>query len=121
MSDFNIQAAQVAASTAQREKAIETKEDTAMEFERIFAQHLVKELTKGSFMPDDNIEFGGSTLKMYRHHITETLANELAEQRKLGMADMLMDHWNINKASNSDSSQLNISKGISLASSTSKK
>jgi Rod binding domain-containing protein len=96
MKDINLQASSLALQNAQRQKLIETKRDTAMEFERIFAQHLVQELTKGSFGGDDNVSLGGSTMKMYRHHITDTLANELANQRKLGMADMLMDHWNLN-------------------------
>lgn len=82
-----------------REKLIDTKKDTAMEFERIFARHLVEELTKGSFSMDDKQGVGIGSFKMYRDHITDTLANELAKQQKLGMADMLMQHWDIeNKA-----------------------
>jgi Rod binding domain-containing protein len=97
MSDFKLQASSLALQNAQRNKLIETKRETAMEFERIFAQHLVQELTKGTFKGDDNLAFGGSAMKMYRNNITETLANELAQQRKLGMADMLMDHWGLNE------------------------
>lgn len=68
------------------------KEDTAMEFEKIFARHLVSELTKGSF---DMVQEGGLTQSnaLYREHITETLASELAQQKKLGMADLIMQYW----------------------------
>jgi Rod binding domain-containing protein len=69
------------------------KEDMAMEFERIFARHLVEEMTKGSFKMDDNA-YGASSFGIHRTHITDTLANEIAQQRKLGMADMVMKHWN---------------------------
>ena len=70
------------------------KENTAMEFERIFARHLVEEMTKGSFKMDDNA-IGSSSFGLYRDHITETLANEIANQKKLGMADLVMKHWKI--------------------------
>lgn len=77
-----------------RERQLQDKkEDMAMEFERIFARHLVEEMTKGSFKMDDNA-YGASSFGINRTHITDTLANEIAQQRKLGMADMVMKHWN---------------------------
>lgn len=79
---------------AQKSKEQTQKEDTAMEFERIFARHLVEEMTKGSFQMDDKA-IGSSSFAMYRDHITETLANEIAKQKKLGMADLVMKHWKL--------------------------
>ena len=79
---------------AKLDKLEKKKQDTAMEFERMFARHLVEEMTKGSFkMSDDAI--GASSFAMYREHITETLANEIADQKTLGMADLVMKHWKI--------------------------
>lgn len=68
------------------------KEETAMEFEKIFAMHMVQEMTKGSF---DMVQEGGLSRSnaLYREHITETLATELAKQNKLGMADLVMQYW----------------------------
>ncbi len=76
-------------------KQIREKEDAAVQFEEIFAKHLVKELTKDSF----KIEGGmmGNANKMYREFITDALASELANQRKLGMADLVSKYWNQNK------------------------
>lgn len=79
---------------AQEDKLHKKQEDTAMEFERMFARHLVNEMTKGSFEMSDNA-IGASSFTLYREHITETLANELASQKKLGMADLVMKHWKI--------------------------
>ncbi len=78
------------------------KEETAMEFEKIFAHHLVSEMTKGSF---DMVQEGGLSQSnaLYREHITETLATELAKQNKLGMADLVMQYWNQRLDSGSDS------------------
>ena len=52
-----------------------------MQFEEIFAKHLVKELTKDSFKIEGGIM--GNINKMYREFITDALATELAAQRKL--------------------------------------
>ncbi|MGB0346931.1 MAG: hypothetical protein ACPGGA_05560, partial [Balneolaceae bacterium] len=73
---------------------VREKENAAVQFEEIFAKHLVKELTKDSF----KIEGGmmGNANKMYREFITEALATELAAQRKLGMADLVSRYWNQN-------------------------
>ncbi|TNE68934.1 hypothetical protein EP331_15075 [bacterium] len=73
---------------------LEKKREMAMEFERLFAKHLVEEMTKGSFKMDDNA-IGAGSFGLYREHITESLANEIANQRKLGMADLVMKHWKI--------------------------
>lgn len=93
MSDIRIQNDMVNLNESRAEKIREQKQETAMEFERIFAKHLVQELTKGSFKSGDN--FGSGSFKLYRNHIIDTLSNQLAEQRKLGMADMLTKHWDL--------------------------
>ena len=94
MSDVRIQPnSPINLRESRNEQIQEKKLDTAMEFERIFSKHLVEELTKNSFKMGDT--FGSGSFKVYRDHITDTLANELAEQRKLGMADMLIKHWDI--------------------------
>ena len=74
-----------------RKEAVQ-KDDAAVQFEEIFAKHLVKELTKDSF----KIEGGmmGNANKMYREFITDALASELAAQKKLGMADLVTRYWN---------------------------
>ena len=70
------------------------KEQAAVNFEKIFARQLVKEMTKDSFKMSDNNSMMGGSNNMYRKHITDALAGELAEQRKLGMADLVMQYWN---------------------------
>ena len=70
------------------------KEKSAVDFEEIFARQLVKELTKDSFQMSDNISGVGSSGSLYREFITDTLASELASQKKLGMADLIMKYWN---------------------------
>jgi Rod binding domain-containing protein len=65
------------------------KEEVAMQFEKIFARKLVSEMTKDSFKMGDKNGVMGQSNSLYRHHIVDTLANEIAEQRKLGMADMI--------------------------------
>lgn len=79
---------------SQSRKEVREKENAAVQFEEIFAKHLVKELTKDSF----KIEGGmmGNANKMYREFITDALATELAAQRKLGMADLVSRYWNQN-------------------------
>ncbi len=81
------------ALSASRKLARE-KENAAVQFEEIFAKHLVKELTKDSF----KIEGGmmGNANKMYREFITDALASELAAQQQLGMADLVTRYWNQN-------------------------
>ena len=82
-------------SLSESRKQHREKENAAVQFEEIFAKHLVKELTKDSF----KIEGGmmGNANKMYREIITDALATELAAQRKLGMADLVSRYWNDNK------------------------
>lgn len=82
-------------SLSESRKQHREKENAAVQFEEIFAKHLVKELTKDSF----KIEGGmmGNANKMYREFITDALATELATQRKLGMADLVSRYWNDNK------------------------
>ncbi|SMO95835.1 hypothetical protein [Gracilimonas mengyeensis] len=78
------------------------KEQAANDFEEIFAKHLVKEMTKDSFKMSDNSGVMGSANNLYREHITDALAKELAEQRKLGMADLVTKYWNQSKASSNN-------------------
>lgn len=68
------------------------KEEVATQFEKIFARQLVEEMTKDSFKMGDKKGVMGQSNSMYRHHITDTLASEIAEQRKLGMADLISDY-----------------------------
>ncbi|MEX0723679.1 MAG: rod-binding protein, partial [Gracilimonas sp.] len=70
------------------------REQAANDFEEIFAKHLVKEMTKDSFKMSDNSGMMGNANNMYREHITDALAKELADQRKLGMADLVTRYWN---------------------------
>lgn len=70
------------------------KEQAATDFEEIFARHLVNELTKDSFKMADNETGMGKSNSLYREFITDALAGELAEQRKLGMGDLVSKYWN---------------------------
>ncbi|WP_138430769.1 hypothetical protein [Fodinibius saliphilus] len=65
------------------------QEEVATNFEKIFARKLVKEMTKDSFKMGDNKGLMGQSNNLYRKHIVDTLATEIAEQRKLGMADLV--------------------------------
>jgi len=75
--------------------AQQKKEEVAMEFEKIFARKLVSELTKDSFKMGDKNGAMGQANSMYRHHITDTLATEIAEQRQLGMADLISKYHKV--------------------------
>lgn len=75
------------------------KEEAATDFEEIFARHLVKELTKDSFQMTDNNSGMGQSNNLYREFITDALAGELAEQRRLGMADLVTEYWDQSSAS----------------------
>ena len=73
----------------------EKKEKVAMQFEKIFARKLVSEMTKDSFKMGDKNGVMGQANSMYRHHITDTLATEIAKQRKLGMADLITEYHKV--------------------------
>lgn len=79
------------------------KEEAANSFEEIFAKHLVKEMTKESFKMSDNGGVMGNANNLYREHITDALAQELANQRKLGMADLVSQYWNQSQSSKNNS------------------
>lgn len=79
------------------------KEKAAHDFEEIFAKHLVKEMTKDSFKMSDNNGAMGNANSLYREHITDALAKELADQRKLGMADLVSRYWNQSTAASKNS------------------
>ncbi len=79
------------------------KEKAANDFEEIFAKHLVKEMTKDSFKMSDNSGAMGNANNLYREHITDALAKELADQRKLGMADLVSRYWNQSTESSKNS------------------
>ena len=70
------------------------KENAAIQFEEIFARHLVKELTKNTFKMTNEGGLMGNANNMYREFINDALANELAAQKKLGMADLVSRYWN---------------------------
>ena len=80
--------------SAERREEIR-REQTAIQFEELFARHLVTEMTKNNFSMTDNISgVGGSSASLYREFVTDALSTTLAAQRKLGMADMILQHWN---------------------------
>lgn len=70
------------------------KEEVATQFEKIFARQLVSEMTKDSFKMGDKNGAMGQANSMYRYHVINTLTNEIAKQRKLGMADMISKYLN---------------------------
>lgn len=73
-----------------RDNSTQTKEEeVAMKFEKIFARKLVSELTKDSFKMGDNKGLMGQSNSLYRRHIVDALASEIAAQKKLGMADKI--------------------------------
>ncbi|MBO6537134.1 MAG: hypothetical protein JJ966_13000 [Balneolaceae bacterium] len=80
------------------------RENAAVQFEEIFAKHLVKELTKDSFKIEGGV-MGGAN-KMYREFVTDALATELAAQRKLGMADLVSRYWNQDTVDQSQTTSL---------------
>ncbi|MEX0594077.1 MAG: hypothetical protein WD115_04825 [Balneolaceae bacterium] len=68
-------------------------QEVADGFEKLFARHLVEQITKDSFSTADN-SFGTSgTGQMVRGRIVDTLADALASERALGMADMVEHFW----------------------------
>ncbi len=69
------------------------REQAATDFEEIFARHLVKEMTKGSFQMTDNSNTISQSNNLYREFITDALAGELAAQRRLGMAELVTRYW----------------------------
>ncbi len=69
------------------------KEEVAVEFEEIFARQLVHEMTKDSFKMTGESGLPGSSSQLYREFITDALAGELAAERRLGIANMIMDMW----------------------------
>lgn len=73
-----------------RKQALQ-KDNAAVEFEEIFARHLVKELTKDSFKMEGGMM--GNANSMYREFITDALSTELAAQKRLGMADLVTQYW----------------------------
>jgi Rod binding domain-containing protein len=76
-------------------KVQEKKEEMAMAFEKMFARRLVQEMTKGLFKQDDKQTMMSSGSGMYKRHIVDTLSQALAQEKKLGMADMVSRHWDI--------------------------
>ena len=66
-------------------------EEVGKEFELIFAKKLVNEMTKNSFDIGGKDAPMNSGNSMYRHHITDTLAEELANQGSLGLADLIKE------------------------------
>lgn len=72
------------------QKLEEKRKEMAQTFEKVFARHLVTEMTKNTFKSEDGAP---ASFSHYRDHITETLSTELAAQNKLGMANLLNKHW----------------------------
>jgi Rod binding domain-containing protein len=69
------------------------KEKIAEAFEEIYARQMVKAMTKGLYKSNDNGIMGAGS-DIYRMQIINTLSQELAEQHKLGIADMIAHYFN---------------------------
>jgi Rod binding domain-containing protein len=69
------------------------KEKTAIQVEELFARHLVEEMTKNAFKMTEDSAGIGSQSSMYREFVTDALASQLAAQKQLGMADLMVKHW----------------------------
>lgn len=76
--------------SAQDRLTAEKRKEMAETFEKVFARHLVTEMTKSTFESTEN---SPASFSHYRDHITETLSAELASQNRLGMAELLNKHW----------------------------
>ena len=86
------QAQAVALKGESSSRLLQKREEVAQTFERLFAKHLVEEMTKNTFEKSENSPASSSH---YREYITDALANEMAAQEKLGMAELLRKHWKI--------------------------
>lgn len=73
------------------------KAESAMEFERVFARYLVGEMTKDTFKSDDKNGMAGADSDFYKDMIVDALSNQLAREKRLGFADMVMQFWNRNE------------------------
>lgn len=91
---------------SQNRSEVIKREQAAIDFEEIFARHLVNELTKDSFKMSDNGSGMGQSNSLYREFITDALAGELATQRKLGMADLVSTYWDQSASSKSNKSNI---------------
>jgi Rod binding domain-containing protein len=69
------------------------KENTAIQVEELFARHLVEEMTKNAFKMTEDSAGTGKSNSLYREFVTDALASQLAAQKQLGMADLMMKHW----------------------------
>jgi len=78
------------------------KEKTATQFEEIFALQLVREMTKGTFKMSDNNQDKG-VAAIYRSHVNQVLAQELASKHKLGIANLMLKYWDQKNESSSSS------------------
>lgn len=76
--------------SAQERLMQQKQKEMAQTFEKVFARHLVSEMTKTTFESNEN---SPASFSHYKEHITETLSAELASQNRLGMADLLNKHW----------------------------
>ncbi len=75
------------------------REKTAVDFEELFARHLVNEMSKNTFRPSEGPADMGQSGTLYREFITDALAGELAAQRKLGIAEMVLKYQERNTES----------------------
>ncbi len=75
------------------------KEQAATDIEKIFAKHLVNEMTRNSFKMSDGMQSFGQSDSVYREFITEALAEQLATEQRLGMAEMISKYWDQNNKS----------------------
>lgn len=73
------------------------QEKAAVDVEKIFARHLIQELTKNSFKMGEGDGPFSSTNAVYREFITDALADQLAAEKRLGMAEMISKYWDKSK------------------------
>ncbi|NBW69911.1 MAG: hypothetical protein EBR32_00660 [Bacteroidetes bacterium] len=66
--------------------------DIGKDFELIFAKKLVAEMTKNQFEMGGEGALLSSGSDLYRHHITDILAKELANQGSLGIAELIQKY-----------------------------
>ena len=66
--------------------------DVGKDFELLFAKNLVAEMTKNQFQMGGKDSFMSAGSELYKHHITDTLSKELANQGSLGIAELIQKY-----------------------------
>lgn len=66
--------------------------DVGKDFELLFAKKLVTEMTKNQFEMGGEDSFMSAGSDLYKHHITDILSQELADQGSLGIAELIQKY-----------------------------